>query len=134
LRESGAIGGVTVVKGFDNFSQGIAQNMVQLEACLSSRKRKPSAMAAQGSSTNQCPSTVYGIITDALVWRFLECAMDNNCNVTYRLSEPVYIDYDSPLENKVTVLFSRIFRLLDYVVESNGSTKRRTNVLNCWYK
>ena len=49
-------------------------------------------MAAQGSSTNHSPLTVYGIIIDSMVWPFLECAMDNDGNITYRLSEAVYIE------------------------------------------
>ena len=111
LRTSGATGGVTEVRR-DNFGNGIAQNMVQLEACLirlyislfshisqlnnwlweqTSRKRKHCEMAAR-SSTNHSPSTVYGAIIDSIVRRFLECAMDNDGNITYRLSGAVYIE------------------------------------------
>src|SRR5438045_2631868 len=62
--------GVTEVKDED-FYKGIAQNAVQLESALSNRKRKASELEER-----IFVGKVFGIITDAEEWYFMECSLD----------------------------------------------------------
>lgn len=82
--QDGVTVGVTEVKR-DDFSKGVAQNTVQLETVLSNRKRK-----AEGGNG---PITCLGIITDAEVWRFLECTHGDDNKAKFRLSREYSIKY-----------------------------------------
>ncbi|GBC03485.1 hypothetical protein RclHR1_05140019 [Rhizophagus clarus] len=82
--------GVTEVKDEDIF-KGIAQNAVQLESALSNRKRKASEMEEESVFTGK----TFGIITDAKEWYFMECSLDNQDRLRFKLSKPVTVVYDS---------------------------------------
>ncbi|CAG8615287.1 1326_t:CDS:2 [Paraglomus occultum] len=81
--------GVTEVKDED-FYKGIAQNAVQLESALSNRKRKASEIE-EGVFVGK----VFGIVTDAKEWYFLECSFDNLERPKFKLSKPVVVVYNS---------------------------------------
>src|SRR6185369_14421537 len=78
LKKIGKTIGVTEVKRED-FRQGIAQNIVQLESTLNNRKRKASEI--------EVPTVdkVFGIVTDAEKWYCLECTFDEE-KPTFKLS------------------------------------------------
>ncbi|CAG8573945.1 11231_t:CDS:2 [Dentiscutata heterogama] len=82
--------GVKEVKDEDIF-KGIAQNAVQLESALSNRKRKVSKMEEDSLFV----SKTFGIITDAKEWYFMECSLDDQDKLAFRLSKPVTVIYDS---------------------------------------
>ncbi|CAG8853076.1 37261_t:CDS:1, partial [Gigaspora margarita] len=82
--------GVTEVKDEDIF-KGIAQNAVQLESALSNRKRKASEMEEDSLFVGK----TFGIITDAKEWYFMECSLDDQDKLAFRLSKPVTVVYDS---------------------------------------
>ncbi|RIA99327.1 hypothetical protein C1645_811563 [Glomus cerebriforme] len=75
--------GVTEVKDED-FYKGIAQNAVQLESALSNRKRKANEMEEEGLFTGK----TYGIVTDAEKWYFMECSLDDQDRLRFKLSKP----------------------------------------------
>ncbi|KAF8967581.1 hypothetical protein BGZ46_000131 [Entomortierella lignicola] len=67
--------GVTEVKQ-ENFKKGVAQNLVQLEASLTIRKRKLEEDDDEVYEDKSVPLKSYGIVTDAVCWYFLECSID----------------------------------------------------------
>ena len=56
----------------DDFVKGVAQCAVQLESSLSNRKRKLDEMDEE-----QTFGRVFGIVTDAEKFYFMECSMDD---------------------------------------------------------
>ncbi|KAF9947660.1 hypothetical protein BGZ70_002574 [Mortierella alpina] len=79
--------GVTEVKRED-FKQGVAQNIVQLESALTTaKKRKRSPADVDGDEEEPMKARSYGIVTDAEKWLFLECTLHEDESVTYRMSE-----------------------------------------------
>lgn len=76
--------GVTEVKK-DDFRQGVAQNIVQLESALTTKKRKRSASDVDGEEPMEM--RLYGIVTDASQWNLIECTMHNDDTVSYRMTE-----------------------------------------------
>ncbi|CAG8656630.1 5821_t:CDS:2, partial [Ambispora gerdemannii] len=82
--------GVTEVKDED-FFKGIAQNAVQLESALTNRKRKASEMDEEGVFVGK----VFGIVTDAKEWYFLECSLDDQERPRFKLSKPLVVVYEN---------------------------------------
>src|SRR6266480_6809424 len=82
--------GVTEVKDEDIF-KGITQNAVQLESALSNRKRKASEMEEERVFAGK----TFGIVTDAEKWYFMECSLDDQDRLRFKLSKPVTVVYDS---------------------------------------
>ncbi|KAF9287535.1 hypothetical protein BGZ68_001691 [Mortierella alpina] len=79
--------GVTEVKRED-FKQGVAQNIVQLESALTTaKKRKRSPIDVDGDEEEPMKTRSYGIVTDGEKWLFLECTLHEDESVTYRMSE-----------------------------------------------
>ncbi|GES97741.1 hypothetical protein GLOIN_2v1881079 [Rhizophagus clarus] len=102
--------GVTEVKDEDIF-KGISQNAVQLEFALSSRKRKANEMEEETFM-----GKTFGIITDAKEWYFMECSLDDQDKLIYKLSKPVTVVYDSEsMENMVKKVLGHIAWLLEEV-------------------
>ncbi|KAG0027221.1 hypothetical protein BGZ81_005785 [Podila clonocystis] len=63
--------GVTEVKK-DDFKQGVAQNIVQLEAALTEKKRKRNPSDIDGEEEQPMKTRSYGIVTDAVKWLLVE--------------------------------------------------------------
>ncbi|KAF8932529.1 hypothetical protein BGZ47_011345 [Haplosporangium gracile] len=78
--------GVTEVKR-DDFRQGVAQNIVQLESALTSKKRKRERYDVDGEEVPPMNQRAYGIVTDSAEWAFLECTLNEDETVTYRMSK-----------------------------------------------
>ena len=57
----------------DDFKQGFAQATVQMESSLMCRKRK-----ADEIDDEYGLDKVWGIVTDAEKWYFMECSLDNH--------------------------------------------------------
>lgn len=88
-RHTKATVGVTEVKK-DDIKQGIAQNTVQLEACLIGNKRKRDEIEEELKLEN-----AYGIVTDAKDWYFLHCETDNKTAIKFRLSKTITINWSA---------------------------------------
>jgi len=119
--------GVTEVKDED-FKQGIAQNVVQLESCLTTRKRK----ASEIEDVESPPGRAFGIISDAEKFYFLECRINGDGKTTFKLSESVIIDYRSEfMKDMVAKVLGHIGWLLEEVEKPDLSSafvkKRRTS-------
>ena len=65
--------------------KGFAQASVQMESTLT-RKRK-------ADEIEQELDKVFGIVTDASEWYFMECSLDNEGKPSFKLSEPVTVVY-----------------------------------------
>jgi hypothetical protein len=110
--------GVTEVKDED-FFKGIAQNAVQLESALSNRKRKANEMEEGAFMGN-----VFGIVTDAEKWYFLECSLDDQERLRFKLSKPIVVVYDSEdMEGMVERVLGHIAWLLDEVQKPDSDSR-----------
>ncbi|PKK58377.1 hypothetical protein RhiirC2_857808 [Rhizophagus irregularis] len=106
-RSSGRVLGVIEVKK-DDFMKGFAQASVQMESTLS-RKRK-----ADEIDNERDIGRVFGIVTDASEWYFMECSLDDEGKPTFKLSEPVTVVYkDENLQVKVEKVLGHIVWLLE---------------------
>ncbi|OAQ22668.1 hypothetical protein K457DRAFT_25817 [Linnemannia elongata AG-77] len=82
-----------------DIGDGIAHNKVQLDVISSNRKRKFEDDADDTDDTDDTvpaksvPTKSYGIVTDAEMWVFLQCAVDASDNTGY--NDPVFHRYDS---------------------------------------
>jgi len=57
---------------------------------------------------------VWGIVTDAEKWYFMECSLDNEGKPSFKLSEPVTVVYkDENLQAKVEKVLGHIVWLLE---------------------
>ncbi|KAF7730262.1 hypothetical protein EC973_002505 [Apophysomyces ossiformis] len=105
--------GVTEVKKED-FNQGVAQNVVQLESALTQRKRKRTRDDDDGGENETCPVKSYRIVTDSKEWIFIECTMDEDESVFYRVSRlPEVIVYRGHnWEDQCTTVFRKLVWLI----------------------
>jgi hypothetical protein len=87
-RTTGRTIGLIEVKK-DDFKQGFAQATVQMESSLG-RKRK-----ANEINDEYGLDKVWGIVTDAEKWYFMECTLDEDRKPTFKLSEPITVVYKS---------------------------------------
>ncbi|PKY30164.1 hypothetical protein RhiirB3_447111 [Rhizophagus irregularis] len=111
--------GVTEVKDED-FFKGIAQNAVQLESALSNRKRKANEMEEESVFVGK----VFGIITDAEKWYFMECSLDDQDRLRFKLSEPIVVVYkDENMENMVRKVLGHIAWLLEEVQKPDSASQ-----------
>ncbi|GBC17659.2 hypothetical protein GLOIN_2v1774909 [Rhizophagus irregularis DAOM 181602=DAOM 197198] len=86
-RTTGRIVGLVEVKK-DDFKQGFAQATVQLESSLG-RKRKANEMDDEHGFDK-----VWGIVTDAEKWYFMECTQDAEGKPLFKLSKPLFVVYE----------------------------------------
>src|SRR6266542_3761273 len=88
---------------------GPAQATMQMESSLTCRKRK-----ANEINDEYDMDKVWGIITDAEKWYFMECTLDEERKPSFRLLEPVIIEYnDENMQIKVEKVLGHIVWLLD---------------------
>ena len=81
---------------------------MQMESTLS-RKRK-----ADKIDNGQDVDRVFGIVTDASEWYFMECSLDNEGKPSFKLSESVTVVYkDENLQDKVEKVLGHIVWLLE---------------------
>lgn len=106
-RSTGRILGLIEVKRED-FMKGFAQAFVQMESSLTGRKRK-----ADEIDDEQDVDKVFGIVTDARDWYFMECTLDEEKKPSFKLSEPVSVEYKSDnMQGMVEDVLSHIVWLL----------------------
>ncbi|KAF8470013.1 hypothetical protein BDZ91DRAFT_807099 [Kalaharituber pfeilii] len=106
-RSTERILGVVEVKK-DDFMKGIAQASVQLESSLTDRKRK-----AKEINAGQDVDKVFGIVTDACKWYFMECTLEDEGKPLFKLSEPVIVLYNKQyMETQVKEVLAHIVWLL----------------------
>jgi hypothetical protein len=80
-----------------------------MESFLSGRKRK-----ANEIEDDQDVDRVFGIVTDASEWYFMECTLDRERKPSFKLSKPVIVVYDDAyMEAKVKKVLSHIVWLLE---------------------
>ncbi|UZO22080.1 uncharacterized protein OCT59_014452 [Rhizophagus irregularis] len=104
LRQTAKTVGVTEVKK-DDFVKGVTQCVVQLESSLSNRKRKINEMEEDQPTFRR----VFGIVTDAEKFYFMECTMDDQDRPNFKLSELMVVVYkDENLETKVEKVLGHI--------------------------
>ena len=117
--------GVTEVKDEDIF-KGIAQNAVQLESALSNRKRKASEMEEERVFTGK----TFGIITDAKEWYFMECSLNDQDKLAFKLSKPVTVVYDSKnMGENVERVLRHIAWLLEEVQKPDSDSQSEERVI-----
>ena len=125
LLQTAKTAGVTEVKDED-FFKGIAQNAVQLESALSNRKRKASEMEEDSVFVGR----VFGIVTDAEKWYFLECSLDDQDRLRFKLSKPVVVVYkDENMENMVRKVLGHIAWLLEEVQKPYSDSQSEERVI-----
>ena len=84
--------------------KGFAQASVQMESTLS-RKRK-----ADEIDNGQYVDRVFGIVTDASEWYFMECSLDNERKPLFKLLKPVVVVYG------IESMKDNVKRVLGYIV------------------
>ncbi|KAK3845747.1 MAG: hypothetical protein J3R72DRAFT_435542 [Linnemannia gamsii] len=109
--------GVTEAKR-DDFRQGVAQNIVQLEAALTEKKRKREKHDLDGDEDPPSKQKAYGIVTNALQWAFLECTMLEDETVSFRMSWlSESLNFGGNWEDDATKIFAKIVWLWSRMVE-----------------
>jgi hypothetical protein len=107
-RTTGRIMGLIEVKK-DDFKQGFAQATVQLASSLG-RKRKADEMDDEPGF-----SKVWGIVTDAEKWYFMECTQDAEGKLSFKLTKPpLFVAYeDAGMKDMVEKVLGHIIWLLE---------------------
>ncbi|KAG0206747.1 hypothetical protein BGX33_007238 [Mortierella sp. NVP41] len=77
--------GVTQVRK-DNIRQALAENMVLLDLALTTTKRWRERQCAEGEDAPSRKWRSFGVVTDGSQWVFMECTLDENEMVSYRMS------------------------------------------------
>ncbi|KAF8928766.1 hypothetical protein BGZ47_001448 [Haplosporangium gracile] len=85
--------GVTEVKK-ENFAQGLAQNMAELDVAVQQKKRKRVDEVDEDSG-ERIPASFksYGIVTDSFSWKLVECSLDEGDVLSFRVKDiPGFLD------------------------------------------
>ncbi|KAG0351885.1 hypothetical protein BC939DRAFT_481145 [Gamsiella multidivaricata] len=99
---------VTEVKK-DDSRQGMAQNIVQLESALTTKKRKRGPNDVDGKEDPPMEMRSYGIVTDASQWLLIECTMHEDETVSYRMTElGQSINYSGEWQDNAKFVFERL--------------------------
>ncbi|KAG9071583.1 hypothetical protein KI688_005796 [Linnemannia hyalina] len=120
--------GVTEVKK-ENLPQGVAQNIVQLEAALTTKKRKRGTYEIDGEEESL---KSYGIVTDASQWLLLECTLHEDETVTYRMKElERTVNYSGEWQEDAKFVFKRLVwlwsRMRDEIPASERYSRKVTS-------
>ncbi|KAF9902768.1 hypothetical protein BX616_001813 [Lobosporangium transversale] len=92
---------ITEVKK-ENYVQGLAQNMVQLDVAVQQKKRK---RVEEDEEVPACLKS-YGIVTDAFKWTLIECTLDTQTErgediAQYRtLDVPTYLQLNNEMDTR----------------------------------
>ncbi|KAF9557892.1 hypothetical protein EC968_007406 [Mortierella alpina] len=109
--------GVTEVKK-DDFRQGVAQNIVQLESALTEKKRKRETFDIDGEEEPPRKQRAYGIVTDSAEWAFLECTLHEDETVSYRMSKlDEVLNFRGKWQEDAKVVLGKIVWLWSRMVE-----------------
>lgn len=109
--------GVMEVKRVD-FKQGVAQNMVQLESALTEKKRRCKKNEVDGEEESPGERKVYGVVTDSVMWAFIECTLHENETVSFKMSKlKERLDYAGSWQEEAKSVFAKIVWLWSKMVE-----------------
>ena len=73
---------------------------------------------------------VFRIITDTEKWYFMECLLDDQDKLTFKLSEPVVVVYkDENMENMVRKVLGHIAWLLEEVQKPEPDSRSEERVI-----
>ena len=73
---------------------------------------------------------VFGIVTDAEKWYFMECSLDDQDRLRFKLSEPVVVVYkDENVENMVRKVLGHIAWLLEEVQKPDSDFRSEERVV-----
>jgi hypothetical protein len=108
-RTTGRTIGLIEVKK-DDFKQGFTQVTVQMESSLS-HKRKANEIDDEYDMDK-----VWGIVTDAEKWYFMECTRDGEGKPSFKLSKPLFVYEDVDMKDKVEKILAHVIRLLDIYI------------------
>jgi len=118
-RTTGRIIGLIEVKKVD-FKQGFAQATVQMESSLG-RKRKANEIDNEYSLEK-----VWGIVTDAEKWYFMECTQDREGKLSFKLSKPLFVAYeDAGMKDMAEKVLGHIIWLFEEVQKSVEASRSR---------
>ncbi|KAG0068434.1 hypothetical protein BGZ90_000583 [Linnemannia elongata] len=78
--------GVTEVKR-DEFRERVAQNIVQLESTLITKKHKLEAYEIDGDEEEPKKLKSHAVVTDGAEWLFVECKLDESEKLLYKMSK-----------------------------------------------
>ncbi|KAF9560940.1 hypothetical protein EC968_005945 [Mortierella alpina] len=120
--------GVTEVKKED-FNQGLAQNIVQLESALTAKKRKRETYEVDGDEEPPRKLTSYGVVTDASEWLFVECTMDEDESVSYKVAElPEQLNFRKEWKEDAKTVFGKLVwlwtRMRDEIPTRNSYARK----------
>ncbi|KAF9536462.1 hypothetical protein EC957_010882 [Mortierella hygrophila] len=126
--------GVTEVKR-DDFKQGVAQNLVQLESALTQRKRKRETSDVDGDEEPRKKQRAYGIVTDSAEWAFLECTLHEDETVTYRMSKlKEKLNYDDKWQEDAKSVLGKIVwlwsRMRDEISVRDSNARKMSSPSN----
>ena len=72
----------------------------------------------------------FGIVTDAEKWYFLECSLDDQDRLRFKLSKPVVVVYkDKNMENMVRKVLGHIAWLLEEVQKPDSDSQSEERVI-----
>jgi hypothetical protein len=109
--------GVTEVKK-DDFVQGVAQNIVQLESALTAKKRKRGVNDLDGEEQRTSKMRTYGIVTDSKQWMLIECTMNEDDTVSYKMTElERTLNFAGNWQDDARFVFARLVWLWSRMVE-----------------
>ncbi|PKK63537.1 hypothetical protein RhiirC2_854946 [Rhizophagus irregularis] len=115
-RTTGRIIGLVEVK----IKQGFAQATVQLESSLG-RKRKANEMD-DGHEFDK----VWGIVTDAEKWYFMECTQDSEGKLSFKLSKPLFVAYeDAGMKERTEKVLGHIIWLLEESQKADSAVNEK---------
>jgi hypothetical protein len=125
-RLTGRIAGLVKVKR-DGFKQGFAQATVQMESSLTCCKRKANEIDDEYDMDK-----VWGIVTDAEKWYFMECTLNEKRKPSFKLLELAVIVYnDENMENMVRKVLGHIIWLLEKTQKPDDLLKQSEKVIKC---
>ncbi|KAK3842113.1 MAG: hypothetical protein J3R72DRAFT_490831 [Linnemannia gamsii] len=108
----------------DGFRQGVAQDIVQLESVLVEKKRKRKKNDIDEEEEPSRKQRAYEILTNSETRLFLECTLDEDETVSYRMirKRQLFVLYDninqafegsSPTQNQAELVYERDVRNRD---------------------
>ncbi|CAG8841909.1 27398_t:CDS:1, partial [Racocetra persica] len=101
---TGRVIGLVEVKA-ENLKKGLAQATIQMESTITGR-----------GNEMQKIDRVFGIVTDASVWYFMECSCNEEQTLTFRLSESVNVVYNGEnMQAQVEKVLGHILWLLEEI-------------------
>lgn len=91
----------------DDFEQGVVQNIVQMESAMM-EKCKREKHDVDGDEEPPSKQRVYGIVTGAERWAFVECTMHEDETESFRMSWLDFLNVSGSWKDGAKKIFSKI--------------------------